>query len=148
MLVILTGLRGRSERCIYRASRPSQGTVNGGAVSKWPRCRWDVKHNQTNQTKLRGRLILTICLIDYNKDYSMSHKYVMCSHFLWLFKKSTKDEDFFTANHQGSFRQNVCQIRNNTFSPLSDIKIFSIFAIPLHYENGKNDSYLTKWLKI
>ena len=22
------------ERCIYRASRPSQGTVNGGAVSK------------------------------------------------------------------------------------------------------------------
>ena len=24
----------RSERCIYRASRPSQGTVNGGAVSK------------------------------------------------------------------------------------------------------------------
>ena len=37
---------GRWERCIYRASRPSQGTVNGGAVSKWPRCRWDVKHNQ------------------------------------------------------------------------------------------------------
>ena len=36
----------RSERCIYRASCPSQGTVNGGAVSKWPRCRWDVKHNQ------------------------------------------------------------------------------------------------------
>ena len=37
-------------RCIYRASRPSQGTVNGGAVSKRPRCRWDVKHNQpTNQ---------------------------------------------------------------------------------------------------
>ena len=29
-----------------RASRPSQGTVNGGAVSKWPRCRWDVKQNQ------------------------------------------------------------------------------------------------------
>ena len=30
--------------------RPSQGTLNGGAVSKWPRCRWDVKHNQsTNQ---------------------------------------------------------------------------------------------------
>ena len=22
------------------------GAVNGGAVSKWPRCRWDVKHNQ------------------------------------------------------------------------------------------------------
>ena len=28
---------------IYRASRPSQGTVNGGAISKWPCCRWDVK---------------------------------------------------------------------------------------------------------
>ena len=36
--------------CIYRASRPSQTTVNEGAVSKWPRCRWDVKHNQPNQT--------------------------------------------------------------------------------------------------
>ena len=29
-----------------KASRPSQGTVNGGAVFKWPRCRWDIKHNQ------------------------------------------------------------------------------------------------------
>ena len=29
-----------------RASCPLQGTVNGGAVSKWPGCRWDVKHNQ------------------------------------------------------------------------------------------------------
>ena len=28
------GFDSRSERCIYRASRPSQGTVNGGAVSK------------------------------------------------------------------------------------------------------------------
>ena len=38
------------KRCKNRASRPSQGTVNGGAVSKLPRCRWDVKHNQpTNQ---------------------------------------------------------------------------------------------------
>ena len=35
------------ERCIHRASRPSQGTVNGGAVSKWPRCWRDVKHKQT-----------------------------------------------------------------------------------------------------
>ena len=34
------------ERCKNRASRPSQGTVNGGAISKWPRCRCDVKHNQ------------------------------------------------------------------------------------------------------
>ena len=28
------GFNSRSERCIYRASRPSQGTVNGDAVSK------------------------------------------------------------------------------------------------------------------
>ena len=28
------GFNSRSEQCIYRASRPSQGTVNGGAVSK------------------------------------------------------------------------------------------------------------------
>ena len=29
---------------------PSQGTVNGDAVSEWSHCRWDVKHNQlTNQ---------------------------------------------------------------------------------------------------
>ena len=28
------GFNSRSERCIYRASRPSEGTVNGGAVSK------------------------------------------------------------------------------------------------------------------
>ena len=33
-------------------SCPSQGTVNGGAISKWPRCRWDVKHNQPNQLKI------------------------------------------------------------------------------------------------
>ena len=26
--------RSGNGRCIYRASRPSQGTVNGGAVSK------------------------------------------------------------------------------------------------------------------
>ena len=38
--------RSGSPGCKNRASRPSQGTVNGGAVSKWPRCRWDVKHNQ------------------------------------------------------------------------------------------------------
>ena len=38
------------ERCKKWASFPSQGAVNGGAVSKWPCCRWDVKHNQpTNQ---------------------------------------------------------------------------------------------------
>ena len=34
------------ERCKNWASRPSQGTLNGDAVSKWPRCRWDVKQNQ------------------------------------------------------------------------------------------------------
>ena len=30
------GFNSRSERCIYRASRPSQGKVNGGARSAWP----------------------------------------------------------------------------------------------------------------
>ena len=29
-----TGFNSRSERCIYRALRPSHGTVNEGAVSK------------------------------------------------------------------------------------------------------------------
>ena len=40
------GFDSRLERCNYRASRPSHGSVNQewGAVSKWPRCRWDVKH--------------------------------------------------------------------------------------------------------
>ena len=36
----------RWERHKNRASRPSQGTINGGAISEWPRCRWDVTHNQ------------------------------------------------------------------------------------------------------
>ena len=40
------GFDSRWERCNYRASRPSQGTGKGGAVSKWPRCRWDVKLKQ------------------------------------------------------------------------------------------------------
>ena len=31
-----------------RASHPSQGTVNGSAVSKSPHWRWDVKHKQPN----------------------------------------------------------------------------------------------------
>ena len=44
------GFNSRWERCIYRASHPSQGTVNGSAVSKRPRCRWDVKHNQPTNT--------------------------------------------------------------------------------------------------
>ena len=44
------GFDSRWVRCINRASHPSQGTVNGGAVSKLPRCRRDVKINQpTNQ---------------------------------------------------------------------------------------------------
>ena len=36
-----------------------QGTVNVGAVSRWPCCRWDVKHNQpSNQQTLEGRLLI------------------------------------------------------------------------------------------
>ena len=44
------GFDSRWERCIYRASRLSQGTVNGGAFSKWPCCWRDVKHKQTLKT--------------------------------------------------------------------------------------------------
>ena len=55
------GFDSRWVRCISRASRPSQGTVNRGAISKWPRCWWDVKHNQptnqpTNQNPTRKSL--------------------------------------------------------------------------------------------
>ena len=32
---------------------PPQGTVNGGAASKWPRCRWDIKHNRRTTFFLR-----------------------------------------------------------------------------------------------
>ena len=50
-----TGFDSRWEQCKNRGSRPSQ--VNGGAVSKWLRCRWDVKHNQpTNQ---KSKYIIT-----------------------------------------------------------------------------------------
>ena len=41
-------------QCKNRASRPSQGTVNGGAISKCPRCRWDIKHNQPTNQNLNG----------------------------------------------------------------------------------------------
>ena len=34
VLNVSPGFNSRSERCIYQASRPSQGAVNGGAVSK------------------------------------------------------------------------------------------------------------------
>ena len=41
------GFDSQWEWCKNRASRPSQGTVNGGAISNWPRCQWDL--NTTNQ---------------------------------------------------------------------------------------------------
>ena len=43
------GFDSRWERCIYWAARPSQGTVNGGAITKRPRCWRNVKHKQTNK---------------------------------------------------------------------------------------------------
>ena len=47
------GFDYRLGRCKDPAARPSQGTVNGGAVSEWPRCWWDAKHNQpTNLTRI------------------------------------------------------------------------------------------------
>ena len=45
------GFDSRWGRCKNRASRPSQGTVNGGDVSKWPRCRWDVQNNHPTNKK-------------------------------------------------------------------------------------------------
>ena len=41
--------------CQIRASRPSQGTVNGGAISKLPRCPWDLKHNQPTNWPQQSR---------------------------------------------------------------------------------------------
>ena len=41
----------RWERYLNQTSRPSQGTINGGAVSKWPRCQWNVKRNQPKKNK-------------------------------------------------------------------------------------------------
>ena len=46
------GFDSRWVKCINRASCPLQGTVNGGAVSRWPHCRWDVKHNQPTKDPL------------------------------------------------------------------------------------------------
>ena len=39
------GFDYRWENCKNQGSRPTQEKANGGAVSKWPRCRWDAKHN-------------------------------------------------------------------------------------------------------
>ena len=45
------GVKSWLEQCKNRASRPSQGAVNGGAISKWPHCWWDIKHKQqTNKS--------------------------------------------------------------------------------------------------
>ena len=63
------GFNSRSERCIYRVSRPSQGTVNGGAVSKCPRCRWDVKHNQPN---IYIYIRLQVKLYDKRDDFNFN----------------------------------------------------------------------------
>ena len=47
------GFNSRWEQCKNRALRPLQGTVNGGAVSKWPSYRWDaIKTQPTNQPEL------------------------------------------------------------------------------------------------
>ena len=70
------GFNSRSERCIHRATRPSQGTVNGGAVSKWPRCRWNAKHNKPT------RIPRCSCVIGYwaafqKESYDKSLSYLL-----------------------------------------------------------------------
>ena len=57
-------------------SRPSQGTVNGGAVSKWPHCRWAIKHKQpTNKS------YYALKLADQNWNHYTVHS---CLEFSWL----------------------------------------------------------------
>ena len=45
----------RWERCIYQASRPLQGTVNGGAVSKWL-----LKGRKTQTDKQTNKLVILV----------------------------------------------------------------------------------------
>ena len=81
------GFNSRSERCIYRASHPSQGTVNGGAVSKWPRCRWDVKHNKP-----------TVCLWLIGPDLMVCKLLVYMLLNKIVFRISGKLETIFTTS--------------------------------------------------
>ena len=60
------------KQCENRASCHSQGTVNRGAVSKWPCCPWDVKHNQPINPSSCGiiKLKWVLCL-DIHYSYIM-----------------------------------------------------------------------------
>ena len=89
-----------SGNCIYRTSRPSQGTVNGGAVSKWPRCRWDVKHNQPT------RYILNILVEWFNICKSIIWDLKPRSHFAEYVFAIVHDRDKFINREQSETNQN------------------------------------------
>ena len=63
------GFDSRWERCIYRAPCPLQGTVNGGAVSKWPRCWRGLRNKQTNKHK---EISLFFCISSFISVYCFS----------------------------------------------------------------------------
>ena len=74
-----------------RASCPSHGTVNGVAVSKWPRCRWDAKHNQPTNLVYKLHLISSIKNLKVSINYAImtslksifliSNQFCFCQHF-------------------------------------------------------------------
>ena len=57
---------------------PLQGTVNGGAISKWPCCRLDVKHNQPNIT------LHNFCRVIHQIGYEMKRRVIAEDHIIWL----------------------------------------------------------------
>ena len=104
------GFDSRWERCIYRASRPSQGTVNGGAVSKWPRCWRDVKHKQTNRnrdnvnihfktnSKSKTKLLKSFSIRhQINQDLHLDKLKYLCT-WLWVAKGVQKKFKSITYN--------------------------------------------------
>ena len=61
-------------------SRPSQGTVNGGAVSKWPRCRSDVKHNQPTNQKIHTQFDIPAM----NRNIHTCQVIIASGHLIWI----------------------------------------------------------------
>ena len=62
------GFNSRSERCIYRASRPSQGTVNRGVVSKITtnkqnRVVWDQPKNHEFKKRAGRQIRVALCTL-------------------------------------------------------------------------------------
>ena len=90
---------GFNSRCKNRALHPLQDTVNGGAVSKWPFCRWDFNKTQpTNQpclsvalhvaTTYMGSTCRSLRLVD------IELMMLCCSqllHICWAYKITQRD---------------------------------------------------------